>query len=126
MSEIKDTGKVWIPGNAKPTFAVRVDEKFYVPGKEDDYSIDYWIEQGALCVDLRRKGHRIARRFSLTLDPATGASLFSGFEKTKHRDVRVALFTDPGVQEYTNQTPGIEDVDRESFWRLTGLLNVDQ
>lgn len=121
MSEIKDIGKVWIPGKARPTFAIRVDERFFVPGQEDDYSIDYWVEQGALCVDLRRKGQRIARRFGMTLDPVTQASLFSGFENTRHRDVRVVLFTDPGVQEYASQTPGIEDMDKELFWQSTGF-----
>lgn len=121
MSEIKDTGKIWIPGKARPTFAIRVDEKFFVTGKEDDYSIDYWVEAGALYVDLRGKSLRIARRFELTLDPATSASLFSGFENTKHRDVHVVLFSDPGVQEYINQSPCVEDMGRESFWQSTGF-----
>ena len=122
MSEIKDTGKVWIPGKTKPTFAIRVDEKFFVPGKEDDYSIDYWIERGALCVDLRGQGLRIARRFEATLNPTTSASLFSGFEKTKHRDVRVVLFSDPGVLEYINQSPSVKDMDKDSFWKLSGFI----
>lgn len=122
MSEIKDTGKVWIPGKTKPTFALRVDEKFFVPGKEDDCSINYWMERGALCVDLRCKGLRIARRFGSTLNPTTSASLFSGFENTKHRDVQVVLFSDPGVQEYINQSPGVEDMDKDSFWKSSGFV----
>lgn len=122
MPEIKDTGKVWIPGKTKPTFAIRVDDKFFVPGNEDDYSIDYWMERGALCVDLRGKGLRIARRFGSTLNPATPASLFSGFENTKHRDVQVVLFSDPGVQEHINQSPGIDGMSKDSFWKLAGFV----
>ena len=125
MSEIKDTGKVWIRGKSRPTFAVCVDDKFFVPGKEEEHKIDCWVEEGVLCVDLQRKGKRIARRFGLSLCPVTPASLFSGFEKTKHRDVSVVLFSDAGVEEYVCERPGIEDVDREAFWRSAIFIAVD-
>lgn len=52
MLEIKDTGKVWIRGKPGTTFAVKVDDKVFVPGQEEGQSIEYWLEGKFLCVDL--------------------------------------------------------------------------
>lgn len=101
MAEIKDTGKVWIKGNVSPVFAIRVDDTFFVPGKEEDQTIEYRVEENYLCVDLHDTETKMktVRRFDLGLTPTTPASLFSGFERTKHADVMVVTFEDAGVLE---------------------------
>ena len=71
MPEIKDIGKVWIRGKTGTSFAVKVDETVFVPGQEEGQSIEYWLEENSLCVDLHDPDQnlRIARRFPLDLRP---------------------------------------------------------
>ncbi len=52
MPEIKDHGKVWMRGKPGTSFAVKVDGRVFVPGREEGQSIDYWLEENFLCVDL--------------------------------------------------------------------------
>ncbi|MFQ5449881.1 MAG: hypothetical protein ACE5E9_04595 [Nitrospinaceae bacterium] len=103
MPKIEDTGKVWIPGSFSPEYAVRVDQKVFVPGKSEEDTIACWVAGNHLCVDLHDPGRekRAARRFSLDLSPATAAALFNGFEKTRHGDVPVVTHGDAGVEEYS-------------------------
>ncbi|MBI4383526.1 MAG: hypothetical protein HY579_05775 [Nitrospinae bacterium] len=105
--QIEDTGKVWIRGRTRPSFAVRVDEKFFVPGMEEGQTIEYWTEGNCLCVVLSgpAPGTRTARRFGLDLPAVAPAALFSGFEKTRHRDVTAVLWSDPGVEESVMAPP---------------------
>ncbi len=128
MQEIKDTGKVWIRGQAGTTFAVKVDEKVFVPGQEERQSIEYWLEENFLCVDLHGPGQniRIARQFPLSLEATHPASLFNGFKKTKHADIKVITYEDEGVtekifkdEEYAEGN--IQSMTRNTFWQLAGL-----
>jgi hypothetical protein len=128
MPEIKDNGKVWIRGQVGTTFAVKVDEKVFVPGQEEAQSIEYWLEGDFLCVDLHSldQNIRIARRFSLGLEATHPATLFNGFIKTKHADVKVIAYEDEGVAEKiftgTEYADGnIQNLFRDAFWQLAGL-----
>jgi hypothetical protein len=128
MPEIKDNGKVWIRGKLGTSFAIKVDEKVFVPGQEEGQSIEYWLEENFLCVDLHSSDQniRIARRFPLDLKATHPASLFNGFNKTKHADVKVITYEDEGVaekifvsKEYAEGN--IQSMSRDAFWQLTGL-----
>ena len=117
---------MWIRGQVGTTFAVKVDEKVFIPGQEEDQSIDYWMEGEFLCVDLHGldKNIRIARRFPLNLEATHPATLFNGFNKTKHADVKVVTYEDKGVAEkiFTGEEYGnIQNLTRDSFWKLAGL-----
>ena len=128
MPEIKDNGKVWIRGKPGTSFAVKVDEKVFVPGQEEGQSIEYWLEENFLCVDLHGpdQNTRIARRFPLSLEATHPASLFNGFNKTKHADLKVITYEDEGVagktfkdEEYTEGN--IQSMSRDAFWQLAKL-----
>ena len=128
MTEIKDNGKVWIRGQVGTTFAVKVNEKVFVPGQEEDQLIEYWLEGNFLCVDLHNPGQniRIARRFPLSLQATHPATLFNGFNKTKHADVKVITYKDEGVAEKIFKGEqyvegNIQNLTRDAFWRLAGL-----
>ena len=128
MPEIKDNGKVWIRGKPGTSFAIKVDEKVFVPGQEEGQSIEYWLEENFLCVDLHNPNRniRIARRFHLDLTATHPATLFNGFKKTKHADVKVITYQDEGVAEkiYKNEEyakADIQSMNRDSFWKLTKL-----
>jgi len=129
MPEIKDTGTVWIRGQTETVFAIKVDEKVLVPGLlEEDHSIEYWLEEKYLCVDIHGpdQSFRTARRFPLDLEAIHPASPFRGFKKTKHDDMKVITFEDEGVQEkvFKNEEylkNNIENLDRDDFWKLAGL-----
>jgi hypothetical protein len=128
MPEIKDNGKVWIRGQVGTTFAVKVDEKVFVPGHEEGQPIDYWLDGDCLCVDLHSPDQniRIARLFPMSLEATHPATLFNGFNKTKHADVKVVTYEDEGVaekiftgEEYTKDN--IQNLNRDAFWQLAGL-----
>lgn len=92
MPEVKDTGKVWIKGESSPRFAIRVDEKIFVPVNAGEDVKSWRIEGEFLCVDLSLNGVCTARRLDLNLPAIAPGTLFSGFEDTKHGDVLVAVF----------------------------------
>jgi hypothetical protein len=129
MPEIKDTGKVWIRGKPGTAFAVKVEDKVFVPGQEEGQSIDYWLEGDFLCVDLHNptKKIRVARQFPLGLQATHPATLFNGFKKTKHADVQVITFQDEGVGEKMFEEErylefAIHTMDRKAFWKCAGLF----
>ncbi len=101
MATIEDTGKVWFKGAFGPEYAVRVGDKVFVPGKGGNDTVACRVEDNVLGVDLHdaKKGKRIGRYFSLELPTTTPATLFNGFEKTKHADVMVVSYKDSGVKE---------------------------
>jgi hypothetical protein len=103
MQNIEDTGKVWFKGAFGPEYAVRVGDKVFVPGKGENDTVVCRVVGNDLCVDLhdQKKGKRIGRYFSLGLPTTTPATLFNGFDKTKHADVRVVTYKDSGVKEYS-------------------------
>ena len=123
MLTIEDTGKVWFKGAFGPEYAVRVGDKVFVPGKGENHTVDCRVVGNAFCVDLhdKKEGKRIGRRFPLGLPTTTPATLFNGFEKTKHADVRVVTYRDEGVEEvaisgddYRNQS--IAHMEPETFF----------
>lgn len=123
MPDIGDTGKVWIRGMARPVFAVRVGDRFFVPGAEDGQSIACWIEDEFLCLDLHdaESRARTGKRFSLDTAATAAATLFSGFKLTRHADVLVVpreageTFTLKGAA-YDAANAAL--LDRRAFWRL--------
>ena len=128
MPEIKDSGKVWIRGKTGTSFAVKVDEKVFVPGQEEGQTIEYWLEENCLCVDLHSPDQniRIARCFPLNMETDHSATLFNGFNKTKHADVKVVTFEDEGVTERVFMSEeyakgNIQNMSREAFWQRAGL-----
>jgi hypothetical protein len=128
MPEIKDTGKVWIRGQFGTVFAVKVDDQVFVPGQKDGQSIEYWLEGDFLCADLHDPGQntRIARLFPMSLEPTHPATLFNGFDKTKHADVKVVTYEDVGVEEKifmgeAYAEGNFQNLTRDSFWQLSGL-----
>jgi hypothetical protein len=126
MPEIKDTGKVWLRGQFGTVFAVKVDEQVFVPGQEDGQSIDYWLEGDFLCVDLhdRDQNIRIARLFPMSLEATHPATLFNGFNKTKHADVKVIVCEDEGVAEKIFKDEDYDDIQNltpDAFWKRAGL-----
>ena len=129
MPEITDSGKIWIKGQSHTSFAVKVDDTVFVTGKEEGPALEaHWIEKSHLCVDLHdsKQGSRIARRFLLNQKPTHPASLFSGFNKTKHADLVVCTHNDPGVEEFIIQgndykRQQIQSMDRQEFWKLAGF-----
>jgi len=128
MPEIKDHGKVWMRGKPGTSFAVKVDDRVFVPGQEEGQSIDYWLEGNFLCVDLHEpdRSLRIARRFPLNLEATHPATLFNGFDRTQHADVQVVTFDDKGVEEKVFRDEdyrkrNLESLSRQAFWRQAGF-----
>lgn len=128
MSEIKDEGKIWFKGTPGPTYAIKVDENHFVIGRKENETLDRWLDGDKLCIDLHDKTEktRTARCFPVNLVAKTDASLFSGFEKTKHAAVKVVLSEDEGVQNYTLQGEeyikvNAADLDSKAFWKLSGF-----
>ena len=91
MEEIQDSGKVWCKGFAGPAHALRIENKIFATGKSEDQSIQYWVDEGVLCVDLNDPGPgiRVAKKFPLDLEPTLSGTLFNGFTRTKHADVLI-------------------------------------
>jgi hypothetical protein len=123
MASIEDTGKVWFKGAFGPEYAVRVGDKVFVPGKGENDTVNCLVRDNVLCIDLhnKKKGLRVGKFFSLNLPTTTPATLFNGFEKTKHADVAVVTYKDEGVKEvvvpeevYGKET--ISDMESEHFF----------
>jgi hypothetical protein len=128
MPEILDTGKVWLRGRPGTSFAIKVDDKVFIPGLEESQTLDYWVDTDSLCVDIHDPAHkiRVARRFPLDLPPLHPATLFNGFNKTKHADVKVIGHEDPGVMQRVfegtgYESAGIAEMPPKDFWVLAGL-----
>ena len=53
-------------------------------------------------VDLHNpeKQYRIIRRFSLDLQPTFYGTLFNGFTKTKHADIKAVTYKDEKVEQF--------------------------
>ena len=91
MEEIQDSGKVWCKGFAGPAHALRIENKIFATGKSEDQTIQCWVYEGVLCVDLNDPGPgiRVAKKFPLDLEPTLSGTLFNGFTRTKHADVLI-------------------------------------
>ena len=124
MSEIKDTGKVWIKGSVGTVHAVRIDDKIFSTGKKEGQNIDIWINNDALCIDLHNS--KLAERTALLIPLDTPAllpgTLFNGFEKTKHADILIVTPDSDGVKEKTVSGKEYQEgnygiLDRLVFWQ---------
>jgi len=120
MATIDDTGKVWFKGAFGPEYAVRVGDKVFVPGKGENDTINCLVGDGTLYVDLHNEkaGRRVVKYFPLDLPTTTPATLFNGFENTRHADVIVVTYKDEGVREVAVQ----EEVYREEA--ISGMVSV--
>ena len=105
MAKIDDTGKVWFKGAFGPEYAVRVGDKVFVPGKGENDAVTCLVGDGILFVDLHNEttASRVGKYFSLDLPTTIPATLFNGFENTKHADVSVVTYKNEGVREVNVQ-----------------------
>ena len=124
MPEIKDTGKVWMKGSVGTAYAVRVDDKVFATGQKEGQSVDLWLDNEGLCVDLHdpKLGERTARFIPLNTPATLNGTLFNGFEKTKHADVLIVSADSVEVKmklvsgkEY--QEGDLSVLDRLTFWQ---------
>jgi hypothetical protein len=99
---ITDCGKIWLRGYMRPDYAVRVNDIYIVVGEGDCQSKDYLYYRNYLFVAFYypEKKSRVFRRFSLDLVSKSQGSLFSGFNQTKHSDIKAITFRDEGVEEF--------------------------
>jgi hypothetical protein len=124
MSEIKDTGKVWMKGSVGTAHAVRVDNKVFTTGQKEGQSVDLWLDNEGLCLDLHdsKLGERIARFIPLNTPATLQGTLFNGFEKTKHADILIVPTDGEGIKAKSvsgkqYQEGGYNDLDRLTFWQ---------
>ena len=124
--DVDDNGKIWLRGSIKPEYGVRVGELYFITGIDDVNNNNYNIlikknfikDESHLFVDLHypEKKYRILRRFAFDLEPKSPGTLFSGFTKTKHCDIKAITHRDKGVEEYI-----INEVDYD----LKGYGTID-
>jgi hypothetical protein len=124
MSEIKDTGKVWMKGSVGTAHAVRVDDKVFATGQNEGQSVDLWLDNEELCIDLHdlKLGKRTARLIPLDTPATLHGTLFNGFEKTQHADVLIVSADSEGIKEKSvsgkeYQEGGFNNLDRLTFWQ---------
>jgi hypothetical protein len=124
MSEIKDTGKVWMKGSVGTAHAVRVDDKVIATGQKEGQSVDLWLDNEGLCVDLHdsKLGERTARFIPLNTPATLHGTLFNGFEETKHADVLIVPTDGEGIKENSvsgkeYREGGFNALDRLTFWQ---------
>ena len=128
MEEIQDSGKVWCKGSNSPVHAVRVGNKIFATGKEEDQSIECWVDRDVLYVDLHepQREIRIARKFPLDLEPTLAGTLFNGFTRTKHADVSIVSSDQESVEEIiisgeAYRTGQYNSMSSREFWnKATG------
>ena len=124
MSEIKDTGKVWMKGSVGTAHAVRVDDKIFATGKKEGQSVDLWLDNEGLCIDLHdsKLGERMARLIPLNTRATLHGTLFNGFEKTQHADVLIVSADNEEIKKKSvsgkeYQEGGFNVLDRLTFWQ---------
>ena len=102
MQALYDTGKIWLRGLVKPEYAVRAGDLYFVVGEGDSQSTKYLLYKNYLFVAIHypQSQSRLFRRFSLDLESKSKGSLFSGFTKTKHADIKAITYRDDGVEDY--------------------------
>jgi hypothetical protein len=124
MSEIKDSGKVWMKGSVGTAHAVRINDKVFATGQKEDQSIDFWVDNDGLCIDLHdsKLAERTARLIPIDTPASLPGTLFNGFENTKHADVLIVSADGERVKEKTvsgkeYQEGNYRILDRLSFWQ---------
>jgi hypothetical protein len=123
MEETQDSGKVWCKGFVRPIHALRIENKIFATGKSEDQTIEYWVDDSVLCVDLNEpeKKIRVAKKFPLDLDPTIPGTLFNGFTRTKHADVLIVTSEQDRVEEETvsgetYREGQYDSMDSKEFW----------
>lgn len=123
MEETQDSGKVWCKGFARPVHALRIENKIFATGKSEDQTIEYWVDEGFLCIDLNepKKEIRVAKKFPLDLDPTISGTLFNGFNRTKHADVLIVSSEQDRIEEKivsgeTYRRGQYGSMDSKEFW----------
>ena len=123
MEEIQDSGKVWCKGFAGPAHALRIENKIFATGKSEDQSIQCWVDEGVLCVDLNDPGPgiRVAKKFPLDLEPTLSGTLFNGFTRTKHADVLIVSPDQERIKEEiisgeTYRVGQYDSMSSREFW----------
>jgi hypothetical protein len=123
MEEIQDSGKVWCKGFAGPAHALRIENKIFATGKSEDQTIECWVDEGVLCVDLNNPepGIRVAKKFPLDLEPTLSGTLFNGFTLTKHADVLIVSPDQDRIEEEvisgeTYRIGQYESMSSREFW----------
>ena len=123
MEEIQDSGKVWCKGFAGPAHALRIENKIFATGKSEDQSIQCWVDEGVLCVDLNDPGPgvRVAKKFPLDLEPTLSGTLFNGLTRTKHADVLIVSPDQERIEEEvisgeTYRIGQYESMSSREFW----------
>ncbi len=127
MPDFDDDGKIWVPGSVRPEYGVRVGTSYFIIGKEESEKIYCFIAGKFLLADIHDSDnqYRIIRRFSLDLEPKCSGSLFVGFNKTKHADIKAVNYADERVDELIvdGEQYLLEDVakmESDQFLKLTG------
>ena len=102
MINIDDDGKIWLQGNSTPEYGVRVGDLCFVIGQGDTEISNCFVYGENLIADLDNpdKKHRTLRKFPFNLKAKTAGTLFNGFKKTKHADIKAITYKDEGVEEY--------------------------
>ena len=102
MLDIDDDGKIWLRGCAKPDYGIRIGTLYFVIGKEDSEKSNCFIHENYLAADLhnQEEQYRIVRRFCFDLEPRSSGTLFSGFKKTKHADIKAVTHRDERVEQF--------------------------
>jgi hypothetical protein len=127
MQELYDTGKIWLRGLVKPEYAVRVGDLYFVVGDGDFQTTKFLLYKNYLIVAIHypKSQSRLFRRFSLDLESKSKGSLFSGFTKTKHADIKAITFRDDGVENYLAKENDyfldkVGEIDPIKIMRLSG------
>ena len=102
MINIDDDGKIWLQGYSSPEYGVRVGDLCFVVGQGDTTISSCFVYGEYLIADLDNpdKKNRTLRKFPFNLKAKTTGTLFNGFKKTKHADIKAITYKDEGVEEY--------------------------
>jgi hypothetical protein len=111
-------------GSVGTAYAVRVDDKVFATGQKEGQSVDLWLDNEGLCVDLHdpKLGERTARFILLNTTATLNGTLFNGFEKTKHADVLIVSADSEEIKKKSvsgkeYQEGGFKFLDRLTFWQ---------
>ena len=123
MKKIQDSGKVWCKGFKRPVHAVRIENKIFATGKDEEQVIDCWVDGNNLCVDLNepKSEVRLAKKLPLDLEPSVPGTLFNGFTYTKHADVLIVSQDEDRIKEKvisgeTYRAGQYDSMKSKEFW----------
>ncbi|PIQ98983.1 MAG: hypothetical protein COV66_13910 [Nitrospinae bacterium CG11_big_fil_rev_8_21_14_0_20_45_15] len=114
---VADKGKVWVKGEFRPVYAVRIDQKIFLLGSEMDDEPEVRVDDHHLYVDWkdRSKSLRLGRCIALSAPAEIKGTLFNGFDNTKHADVLAVNPSGEGVIEKIFKDNAFHEKDLESM-----------